>query len=158
MSNVRAHNTGRKESEAFLKPFQSTAVAQAFEAYPPNMRPKLLALRELIFKVGASTPGIGKLEETLKWGEPAYLTSQTKSGSTVRIGWKSSSPTQYAMYFHCQTNLIDTFRTLFPGAFKFEGNRAIVFNESDAVPTDSLAFCVAAALTYHRNKGKVVGA
>ena len=119
------------------------------------MRPKLLALRELIFKVAISTPGVGKLDEALKWGEPAYLTSQTKSGSTVRIGWKSSSPTQYAMYFHCQTNLIDTFRTLFPGAFKFEGNRAIVFNESDAVPTDSLAFCVAAALTYHRNKGKV---
>ena len=130
-------------------------MAQAFEAYPPNMRPKLLALRELIFKVAVSTPGIGKLEETLRWGEPAYLTSQTKSGSTVRIGWKSSSPTRYAMYFHCQTNLIDTFRTLFPGEFKFEGNRAIVFNESDAVPTDSLAFCVAAALTYHRNKGKV---
>ena len=119
------------------------------------MRPKLLALRELIFKVAGSTLGVGELEETLKWGEPAYLTSQTKSGSTVRIGWKSSSPTQYAMYFHCQTNLIDTFRTLFPGEFKFEGNRAIVFNESEAVPTDSVAFCVAAALTYHRNKGKV---
>ena len=73
----------------------------------------------------------------------------------MRIGWKSSSPTQYAMYFHCQTNLVDTFRTLFPGEFKFAGNRAIVFNESDAVPTDSLAFCVAASLTYHRNKGMV---
>ena len=35
---------------------------------------------------------------------------------------------------------------------KFEGNRAIVFDESDAVPTDSLAVCIAAALTYHRNK------
>ncbi len=138
-----------------MKPFQNAVVAQAFKAYPPNIRAKLLALRELIFKVAISTPGIGPLEEALKWGEPAYLTSQTKSGSTVRIGWKSSSPTQYAMYFHCQTNLIDTFRTLFPSEFKFEGNRAIVFNESEAVPTDSLAFCVAAALTYHRNKGKV---
>ena len=54
-----------------MKSFQNTAVAQAFEAYPPNMRARLLALRELIFKVAVSTPGIGKLEETLKWGEPA---------------------------------------------------------------------------------------
>ncbi len=138
-----------------MKTFQNAAVAQAFKAYPPAFRPKLLALRELIFKVAASTPGVGKLEETLKWGEPAYLTSQTKSGSTVRIDWKRSCPTQYAMYFHCRTNLIDTFRTLFPDEFKFEGNRAIVFNESDAVPSDALAFCVAAALTYHRNNGKV---
>ena len=141
-----------------MKPFQNAAVARTFEAYPANVRPKLLALRELIFKVALATPGVGKLEEALKWGEPAYLTSQTKSGSTVRIAWKSSSPTQYAMYFHCQTNLVDTFRTLFPGEFKFEGNRAIVFNESEAVPSDSLAFCVAAALTYHRNKGKATGA
>jgi Na+-transporting methylmalonyl-CoA/oxaloacetate decarboxylase gamma subunit len=43
-------------------------------------------------------------------------------------------------------------RTLFPTELKFEGNRAIVFDESDAVPTDSLAFCIAAALTYHRKR------
>jgi hypothetical protein len=118
------------------------------------MRRKLLALRELIFETAASTPGVGKLEETLKWREPAYLTSETKSGSTIRIDWKRSSPSQYAMYFHCQTNLVETFRTLFPNEFIFEGNRAIVFREPDVVPTDSLSFCIAAALTYHRTKGK----
>ena len=134
-----------------MKPFRNAAVAQAFAAYPPVMRRRLLALRKLIFETAASTPGVGELEETLKWGEPAYLTSQSKTGSTVRIDWKKSRPTQYAMYFHCQTNLVETFRTLFPREFKFEGNRAIVFNEGDLVPTDSLAFCVAAALTYHRN-------
>ena len=135
-----------------MKPFESAAVAQAFEAYPVNFRRQLLALRELIFQTAASTEGVGMIEETLKWGEPAYVTSQSKSGSTVRLGWKKSNPSQYAMYFHCQTNLVDTFRALFPTEFKFEGNRAIVFNEHDAVPTDSLAFCIAAALTYHRSK------
>ncbi len=116
------------------------------------MRSKLLALRELIFSVAASTEGVGELEETLKWGEPAYVTSQSKSGSTVRIAWKKSNPAQYAMYFNCQTNLIDTFRTIFPGEFRFEGNRAIVFDEVDRLPTDALGICVAAALTYHRRK------
>jgi hypothetical protein len=118
------------------------------------MRQKLLALRKLIFETAASTPGVGELEETLKWGEPAYVTSETKSGSTVRIAWKRSSPSQYAMYFHCQTNLVETFRTLFPKEFAFKGNRAIVFRESEVVPTDSLSFCIAAALTYHRAKGR----
>ena len=132
-------------------PFQSTAVAQAFEAYPPAMRRQLMALRELIFRTAASTPGVGELEETLKWGEPAYLTTRSKSGSTVRIGWKKSRPTEYAMYFNCQTTLVDTFRSLFPDDFQFEGNRALVFHDSQVVPTDALAFCVAAALTYHRH-------
>ena len=132
-----------------MKTFGNAAVAQIFENYPPAVRRRLLALREPIFETAAATPGVGTLEETLKWGEPAYLTSETKSGSTIRLGWKKSASAQYAMYFNCQTNLVDTFRTLFPGEFKFEGDRAIVFNISDASPRDPLACCVAAALTYH---------
>ena len=139
-----------------MKPFEHAAVAQVFSAYPSGMRRRLLVLRSLIFETAAAIDGVGKLEETLKWGEPAYVTSQSKSGSTIRIDWKKSKPSQYAIYFHCQTNLVETFRTLFPGEFKFEGNRAIVFNESDIVPTDSLAFCIAAALTYHRSKNVAV--
>jgi hypothetical protein len=131
------------------RPFESSAVAQAFEAFPSTVRSKLLVLRELVFDTAADTSGVGPLDETLKWGEPAYVTGQSGSGSTVRLGWKKAHPTQYAMYFHCQTNLVETFRTLFPGEFRFEGQRAIVFELSDPVPADSLAFCIAAALTYH---------
>lgn len=133
-----------------MTPFQDAAVAQAFEAYPTGIRKKLLALRELVFRTAACTEGVGPLQETLKWGEPAYVTATSKTGSTVRMAWKKSAPGQYAMYFHCQTNLVDTFRTLFPQDFKFQGNRAIVFDENDIVPSDALAFCIAAALTYHR--------
>ncbi len=132
-----------------MTPFTNPAVKQVFEAYPPPVRRKMLALRELVFNTAASTPGVGLLEETLKWGEPAYLTTQSKSGSTVRMDWKAKQPEQYAMYFNCQTTLVETFKTLFPKDFQFEGNRAIVFKLADAVPMDSLAFCVTAALTYH---------
>lgn len=135
-----------------MKSFENAAVARVFADYPPKMRRKLLALRRLIFVTAESTEGVGKLEETLKWGEPAYVTSRSKSGSTVRIAPKKANPSQYAVYFHCRTNLVETFRTLFPAELKFEGNRAIVFDDSDAVPTDSVAVCIAAALTYHRNK------
>ena len=135
-----------------MKPIANTAVAKAFEAYPPSIRRKLLALRALILKTAASTQGVGELEETLKWGEPAYLTSESKIGSTIRINWKKSARGKYAIYFNCQTSLVDTFKTLFPREFEFEGNRAIVFSESSAVPTDALAFCIRAALTYHRGK------
>jgi hypothetical protein len=135
-----------------MRPFENAAVAGAFGAYPPAMRRKLLALRELIFETAAVTEGVGKLEETLKWGEPAYLTSQSKSGSTIRIDWKKSHPSRYAMYFHFQTNLVETFRTIFPSEFKFEGNRTIIFHESDVVPTEPLAFCIVSALLYHRRQ------
>ena len=79
--------------------------------------------------------------------------TEIRSGSTIRIAWKKASTNRSAAHFNCQTTRIETFRTLFPSDFTFEGNRAIIFAESDVIPTDALAFCIAAALTYHRREG-----
>lgn len=126
------------------------SIASAFQAYPAPIRKKLFALRALILDTARSTDGVGELEETLKWGEPAYATTQSKSGSTVRIGWKKATPSEYALYFNCRTSLVATFREIFREDLRFEGNRAIVFAEGDPLPTEALSFCIAAALTYHR--------
>ena len=134
-----------------MKPFANPDVEEKFNTYPPKVRTKLLALRELVFQTAATTDGAGDIEETLKWGEPAYIT-KNKSGSTIRMDWKPKDPDHYAMYFNCQTNLVETFRTLFPNDFKFEGNRALVFSLNDKIPRDALALCINASLTYHLNK------
>ena len=135
-----------------MKPFEDEDVAEKFETYPPAIRSRLLILRSLILETAENTEGVGPIEETLKWGEPAYVTAQSKSGSTVRVGWKKAQPSRYAMYFHCRTSLIETFRALFPTELRFEDNRAIVFDERDEPPEAPLRFCIAAALTYHRDK------
>ena len=131
-------------------------VLQAFLDFPPHMQPKLLALRALILQTAATTDGVGPLEETLKWGEPAYLTSQSKRGSTIRLGWNKTKPTQYAMYFICHTNLVARFRQMFPDQLTFDGDRAIIFEEDDMVPTEVLSICIAEALTYHRKKVNIL--
>lgn len=135
-----------------MKAFVDPAVETRFSAYPPHVREKMLSLRDLVFKVAAVTDGVGEIQETLKWGEPAYVTAATKSGSTIRMDWKSKQPEQFALYFNCNTTLVDTFRTLFRDDFKFDGNRALVFNISDDLPTEELAFCIGASLTYHAQK------
>ena len=127
-------------------------VARVFGTYPAPMRRRLLRLRRLIFDTAASL-GVGRLEETLRWGEPAYVTAPG-SGSTIRINRRRQDPTQYAMYFHCRTSLVDTFRTAFPDTFTFEGNRAIVFDQGERVPVRELAVCIATALTYHRKASR----
>lgn len=63
------------------------------------LKAKLLALRRLIFDTAKATKGVGVLQETLKWGQPSYLTPQTKSGSTIRIDRVKSTANQYAVYF-----------------------------------------------------------
>jgi len=138
-------------AEAAVPPM-APEVARVFESYPAAMRPKLLAVRRLIFETASATQGVGPITEALKWGEPAYLTAVTKSGSTIRIGCKRSTPNRYAVYFNCRTSLVDIFRQQFPDAFTFEGNRAIVFKASEKLPKEPLAACIGMALTYHRTK------
>ena len=127
-------------------------VRAVFDRYPANIQEKLLFLRQLVFEAASETAGVGELEETLKWGEPSYLTPKTKSGSTVRMDWKAKAADQYAIYFKCTTNLVETFREKYPTEFTYGGNRSIIFQEHDDVPVEELKDCIALALTYHLRK------
>ena len=131
--------------------FHTPEVAAHFAAYPPVHRARLLTLRALIFRVAAETPGVGDLTEALRWGEPAYLTLATGSGSLIRMDWKARAPDQIAIYFHCKTGLIDAFRCLF-NEMRFEGNRAILFDATETLPETALRHCFRAALTYHLSR------
>ena len=110
------------------------AVAKVFATYPPKLRQRLLAVRRMIFEVAKQTEGVGKLQETLKWGEPAYLTAETRAGSTIRLAWRESDPARIALLFHCQTNLVESFRERFAAELQFEGNRAVVLGVASALP------------------------
>ena len=129
--------------------FKNPKVADVFNNYPNHIRPKLMLLRQLVMDTVSETKDVSILEETLRWGEPSYL---TKGGSTIRMDWKESKPEQYAMYFHCKTKLVDTFKQLYNDKFKFEDNRAIVFTESDEIPITELKHCILLSLTYHSGK------
>lgn len=125
------------------------AVEAVFDKYPPAIQPKLSKLRELVREVAAEAKMITELEETLKWGEPSFL---TKKGSTVRMDWKQKTPDQYAMYFKCTSKLVPTFKQLYGDLFTYEGNRAIVFQLDEEVPKTALKQCISLALNYHRVK------
>ncbi len=127
-------------------------VAAVFQSYPKTLRPKLMALRQLIIETAAATEGVGGIEETLKWGEPSYLTAESKSGSTIRIAWKEAHSDQVGIYFKCTTNLVDTFRERYPTEFRYGGTRCIIFDKDDPIPVGKLRRCIALALTYHLNK------
>jgi hypothetical protein len=131
-----------------MQPIDDPAVAEKISAYPPAQREQLLALRQLVLDVAAATPGVGRIEETLKWGQPSYLTPETGSGTTVRIDALSGGGV--AMFVNCQTNLVETFRQLYP-ALDYEGQRAVVLR-SGLADVDALRHCVGLALTYHARK------
>lgn len=124
-------------------------VEDTFNAYPECVKSHMLELRKLVIEAAEEMPEINQLEETLKWGEPSFL---TKHGSTVRMDWKSKAPHQYAIYFKCTSRLVETFKVVFKETFKYEGTRAIVFQMEDVVPKNELKKCIKAALYYHKVK------
>lgn len=125
-------------------------VQAAFEAYPPALRTALLDLRALILETAAETPGVGPLTEALRWKQPSYLTEQSGSGTTIRIDALKGSADGYALYVNCKTTLLESYRHLYPDAFRFEGRRALVFSTASPPPREALRHCIALALTYHR--------
>ncbi len=134
--------------------FMDAAVAAKFRTYPAPQRDRLMELREIIFKAARDIPDVGKVAEALRWGQPSYLTLETGSGSTIRIDAVKSAPGKTAVYFHCQSGLIENFRELYGDALTFGGKRCIVFDNARELPKDMIAHCVALALTHHLRKKK----
>jgi hypothetical protein len=130
-----------------------TEVTAVFERYPQPIREKLLELRQMVLETAAATPGVGEIVETLKWGQPSYLTVRPKSGTTIRLDVHDVDQNQIGLYVHCQTSLIGTFRHRYPN-LTYEGNRAIILNAQNDLPQEALRDCITLALTYHQKDKK----
>ncbi len=119
-------------------------VQAAYDAAPEPARTGMLALRARIFAVAAATPEAGPVTEALRWGQPAFLAPK---GSTLRVGVPKGAA--FALFCHCRSSLIPGFRAG-PGAgLRFEGTRAVLFDdpaELAAAPLDPL---IRHALAYH---------
>ncbi|HEY9114860.1 MAG TPA: DUF1801 domain-containing protein [Bacteroidales bacterium] len=132
-----------------MKLTSNTKVKDVFNGYPKYVKPQLIKLREAVLGAASEIDGLDELEETLKWGEPSYL---TKYGSTVRIDWKEKNPEQFAIYFKCTSKLVPTFKIIYKDTFEYEGNRAIVFKLNNKIPEVELKNCIKMALNYHKIK------
>lgn len=122
-------------------------IAEVFDAMSPASRTRATELRALVLAVAADRDIM--LEETLKWGEPAYLPGP--EGTTVRIG-PGKAGDHVKLLVNCRTSLVADWRKLFEDRLTFEGSRAVLVPVAQALDTDALALCIASALTYHQQK------
>ena len=126
-------------------------ILDSYGRFEPETRTDLLQIREMVLRVAQSNEAIGEIEETLKWGEPSYLTPQTKSGSTLRLS-QTKTDLKPALFVNCQTTLVDEIRELYPDAFDFEGTRGVVLKSSPNDVSQELEHTIALVLTYHARK------
>ncbi len=116
-----------------------------------NMHKHLDILATQIRKTAVQLDEVTELVETQKWGQQSFLPKKPRVGTTIRIDQHDDS--HVAMYVHCQTTLVDTYRSLFP-ELTYEGNRAVLFNVNEPLPKDTIDVLVEEALLYHVNKRK----
>ncbi|UWQ45745.1 DUF1801 domain-containing protein [Leisingera aquaemixtae] len=129
-----------------IPPFASPDIEAAFDVPDVKARAGLLALRRLIFDTAAQTPEAGRIEEALRWGQPSYLTPETGTGSAIRLGIPKGA--RFALFVHCQSRLIPEFAAAFPAWDRFEGTRAVLFNNPREVEPVRHGWLIKRALTY----------
>lgn len=131
-------------------PFACAKVEQAFDLDDAEARRGLLVLRALIFDVAAELPAVGRIEETLRWGQPSYITPESKSGSTLRLGVPKGA--RFGVFVHCQSQLIPEYLTTFPAWDRVEGTRAVLFDRPSEIEPLRHGWLIKRALTYHIRK------
>ncbi|MFY0594974.1 MAG: DUF1801 domain-containing protein [Cognatishimia sp.] len=127
--------------------FTDPAIAATFDRTPEPARTGLLRLRDLIFDVAQGLPDIGRVEEVLRWGQPSYITPDKKAATPLRLGTHKSA--SFAIFAHCQSNVIANYATRFPGWDRLDGNRAVLFDRPDQIEPFRLRSLIEDALTYH---------
>ena len=136
--------------------FQNINVENTFNAYPKIIKQKLLFLREVIFQIADEFDEIGKLEETLKWESPSYLTHSPKSGTTIRLSRVGACNDKCAISVHCQTSLVSEFKEIYP-ELEYDGNRSLIVNVNNEFPIEKIRHFIYSALTYHHRKNHGIG-
>ncbi len=138
-----------KDMTKHLNQIKNSDVRKTIKLYPEDIQEKLISIRQMIFTLASKNPEIGKIEETLKWGEPSYI---AQKGSTIRLAWRKSNPESYGIFFNCKSKLVETYKEIYPKSFHYQDNRAMIFNSSQKIPKIELNHCLLLALTYHKVK------
>lgn len=120
-------------------------VAAVLADYPQHVREQVLDLRELLLRIAGDDPRIGAVTETLKWGQPAYV---TPTGTTVRFAPARSRSDAVGVYTSCQTPLVAEFEEAHGDLFEYDGVRGIHVQCGSGEGMDALGEHLRAAMTY----------
>ena len=126
-------------------PFEDYYVQKVFETFSPDQNTYLLKIRQLIFDTQKELAPNELLNENLKWNQPTYT---AKNGTAIRLD--QFGPDKIAIFFHCQTTLVEQFRKIFADTLDFTKNRSIIFPTTEDLPMDELKICIQIGLTYRQ--------
>ncbi len=120
-------------------------------AWPSDARAIFAEIRALIL-IAAKESDAGPIEESLKWGQPAWRPKRPRQGSTLRLDWQVKLPQTLALFVDCKTNLSATMQEIYPSEFQYEANRALRLTLDNPLPRQAIDHLARITFTYHRKR------
>ncbi|MDF1728146.1 MAG: hypothetical protein P1U53_10410 [Sulfitobacter sp.] len=139
-------------------PPMPAALADLIATWPAPAQGMARACRAL-FLSRAEARDIGPLEESLKWGQPAWRPVKPRTGSTLRLMWLEAQPDRLSLYVDCKTDIAARMRSLYPDLPFNDGQRRIDLDLTKALPEQAVAHLADMTLCYHlaRREARRVG-
>ncbi|WP_299591736.1 hypothetical protein [uncultured Tateyamaria sp.] len=119
--------------------------------WPETAQSHFLHLRGIVHDV-ATSADIGPLDESLKWGQPAWRPKRPRTGSTLRVDWSPTIPDRLMTFVDCKTDLATQMDNRYPNQFHNDGRRALGFDLDTALDAHAVWHLAHITLTYHRAK------
>ncbi|QFT59564.1 hypothetical protein FIU94_12085 [Sulfitobacter sp. THAF37] len=120
----------------------------AVQSWPLPARDALWACRA-VFHATAEQTGIGPLEESLKWGQPAWRPRAPRTGSTLRMGWTPDDPDRISLFVDCKTDLAARMAEIYPDIGANDNRRQIRLDLTRPLPDQAIAHLSQMTFCYH---------
>lgn len=119
-----------------------------FLGYAEPLRSTLLEIREMIFTQAVlfNIP----ITETIHWWQPSYIPVAKNTGKTIRID--KFGDTQVALFFNCNTTIVQDIKNRFADQVQCSKNRAIVLDAGQVLPSEILQYAIQSGLSYFKQK------
>lgn len=130
-------------------PHLDPAITNTVISWPTQASDFLLRIRPILYEA-AEVGGFGPLEESLKWGEPAWRPVKPRTGSTLRIAWPPNSPNELGLFVNCKTKISGIVTDVYPNSFRHIAPRALFVNCDKPLPTDAIAYLATVTFGWHK--------
>tara|TARA_R110002094_G_scaffold33089_2_gene45608 strand:+ start:2474 stop:2896 length:423 start_codon:yes stop_codon:yes gene_type:complete len=112
---------------------------------------RLWACRALFHDI-ARNRDLGALDETLKWGQPSWRPRRPRTGSTLRVGWDASDPSNLAFFVDCKTDLAARMHDIYPNLSGNDGRRRIAVDLAAPFHEQAIAHLAEMTFSYHLSR------
>ncbi|KEJ89461.1 hypothetical protein [Sulfitobacter donghicola] len=119
--------------------------------WPALQQKQFEEIRKLIL-AAAKDANVGPVEESLKWGQPAWRPKRPRQGSTLRLNWQGIPSHPLVLYVDCKTTLSATMREIYPTEFEYEKNRGLGLPDGSPLPLQAIDHLARLTFCYHQKR------